>query len=286
MSFLHRLFRFISGAVTAVFSIALLCGVVTLLLQDFLIFPGFAYTKLHGAPPRGKLPDRVTAGFIKSRDGTELEVWHVKLPDGVKRSGTALFFHGNGSFIDSSLYVSGYLEKAGLELFSIEYRGYGRSSGWPSEHGFYQDADALLSYVIQKHEIDPEELVVIGESIGSGVAGYLTYYHNLPVLVLLAGYSSLPDLVQDKPYYRWFKRLVWYKFPVGEYLQKLNDTCVILVHGKLDRIIPFSHYETNLKMISKEAKLHSLIYPEAKHSLWEVSAEDLPKKINECRSEQ
>jgi uncharacterized protein len=208
--------------------------------QDFHIFPGLYRSMLlnyRNTPPRG-----IEVFTAVAKDGHAVEVWRLRAEGAPKRA--ALLFHGNAEHLTRFVQVQRWLASLGITTYSVEYRGYGgRASGWPSENGFYLDADAAAELLQKEEAIDPKEMIIFGSSIGTGTAAYAAQKYNAGTLVLLSPYSSLTELVQEVPFFGGLARFVKYRFPTGEYLKNLDDTCVVAAHGKKDSTIPFHHSE-------------------------------------------
>lgn len=102
-----------------------------------------------------------------------------------------LFFHGNGEAAVHRLQVGVDLARLGVGSLLAEYRGYGSCSGWSSEKGLYEDAEAALKAL----GVPLRRVVLVGQSLGSGVATELAVRHpSAKRLVLISPYTSLLDL--------------------------------------------------------------------------------------------
>ena len=106
------------------------------------------------------------------RDGTQLHLFLVKQPgEQSKKVPTVLYFHGNAGNIGHRLLnVQGLYTSIGCNVALVEYRGYGRSEGSPSEEGLYMDAQAALDFLLTRQDIATDKIVVFGRSLGGAVA--------------------------------------------------------------------------------------------------------------------
>jgi fermentation-respiration switch protein FrsA (DUF1100 family) len=200
--------------------------------QDKLIFPGApGNPRAYSEPPEG-----VSSFFVTTEDGERIEVW-TTYNDTYRNTPVGIIFHGNGEDVSAMNYLP-FLKRIGVPAFTFDYRGYGKSTGTPSEAGIYKDADAVGRAVLEHTGVTSERLLILGNSIGSGPAAYLASQLQPRVLVLIAGYSSIPDVVLRMPQYAPFSFLLRYKFPTSSYLAKLQHGCVIIAHGARDDIIP------------------------------------------------
>lgn len=159
-----------------------------------------------------------------------------------KKKQVALIFHGNAEFIADLKQEQYFLRDLGISSYVTEYRGYyGRNSGWPSEKGFYLDAEAAVDFILKQENISASDLIIIGRSIGTGTASYTAEKYQTGTLVLYAPYTSLKDLIGEIPLLGMLTPFVKYNFPIKDYLANLTSTCIVISHGKKDTIIPFTH---------------------------------------------
>ncbi|NDC39734.1 MAG: alpha/beta fold hydrolase, partial [Proteobacteria bacterium] len=168
-------------------------GVVSFVLvvtQDFQIFPVVVTSLLtkKGSSP-ALLPEGVQSRFISTSDGERIESWHVG--GNLSAGPIALIFHGNGETVESVLHIQRWLSQRGIASYSIDYRGYGRSTGWPSEAGLYRDVEAFVRYVQSEQNASNRPFILWGSSIGTGFAAYASTILDSKALVLLAPYSNL-----------------------------------------------------------------------------------------------
>jgi fermentation-respiration switch protein FrsA (DUF1100 family) len=144
------------------------------------------------------------APFPEPRAGEGWSVVRFETPDGLRLAGAffppptpdapvLLYFHGNAEAAAHNLPLAGELNARGLGVFLAEYRGYGGLRGSPSEEGLYADGAAALAE-LGRRGIPPERVVLVGRSLGSGVAVELATRHPVAVVVLVSAYTSLVDM--------------------------------------------------------------------------------------------
>ena len=124
--------------------------------------------------------------WIEASDGVKLHGWWIGRPDAAV---TTLHLHGNGGNITHRAAIAREIVRAGSSILLLDYRGYGRSEGRPSEAGLYRDSDAAYDYLIAKG-VRPDRLVIHGESLGSAVAVDLAVRKPSAGLVLEAPFTS------------------------------------------------------------------------------------------------
>ncbi len=174
---------------------------------------------------------------FQAEDGVSLHGWFVP------RAGTArtlLFFHGNAGNISHRLDSVAIFARLGLHVFIIDYRGYGRSAGKPSEAGTYLDATAAWRYLTVTRGVKASDIVIFGRSVGGALAIELATRVEPGALIVESTFTSVPDLAAKlypllpvrqlaRLHYRSLERIGAARCPV------------LVLHSEDDEIIPFSH---------------------------------------------
>lgn len=146
---------------------------------------------------------------------------------------TILFFHGNGDNLLGAIEATRGVAANGTGLMLVEYRGYGGNPGSPSEVGFYRDGEAAIRW-LGGAGVAPRDIVVVGNSVGSGPATEMARRHDVAALVLVSGFSSLPETVQSQvPVPQW---LVRDRFENAAKLARVKAP-VFLMHGDADTLV-------------------------------------------------
>jgi len=154
--------------------------------------------------------------------------------NGDKR-GAVLYFHGNRGNLSRWGHLHRPFTSRGYDVLMIDYRGYGKSTGKPSEAGLYQDGEAALQWLQQHHRL--EQVIFYGRSLGSGVAAYLASRHNPKSLILETPYDALPNVIQHQVMLPLPEGIFRHQFPNDHYLSKVSCPTYILA-GNRDRLIP------------------------------------------------
>lgn len=193
-------------------------------------------------------PGKLSRSFpFKLNDHGE-EVW-IKTDDGESINGlffrgnsdhVILYFHGNAGDLSGWQFVGEDFTSQGFNILIIDYRGYGKSSGSISENGLYEDGRAAYQFLLQEKEFLPENIIIYGRSIGTGVAVNVASKSKIAGVVLEAPYTSIPDLANEKFPYFFAGLISRYRF---NNLQKINSIqCpIIFIHGDTDTLIPSHH---------------------------------------------
>lgn len=192
---------------------------------------------LYPAPSaRAAAPEDATELSLTATDGAAVRAWRF---DPERTSGGAptrwvVVFHGNGETIASHVETARTFAERGVGALLVEYRGYGGVPGSPSEEGLYADAEAAIAAL----GAAPRDVVLLGYSLGSGVAIELARRGRGGALVVLAPYTSIVDVARGVApgLPRW---LVPDRF---ESLDKAPAVRVpaLVIHGTDDRVVPYA----------------------------------------------
>lgn len=177
---------------------------------------------------------------LSTTDGETLDGWLIPAGTGRKARGLILFLHGNAGSIAHRLDYLKMFHDLDFATLIFDYRGYGLSSGSPSEAGTYLDAEAAWHHATQSLGFLPGRIVILGESLGGGVASRLAVDRRPGALVLASTFTSVPDLGAELYPMIPIRLLANIRYDSLERLPQV--TCPLLViHSRDDDIIPFAH---------------------------------------------
>ena len=170
---------------------------------------------------------------LRGRNGDSLFSWFGRAQAGQP---TILFFHGNGGAISHRAHRFRGLMADGLGMFMLGYPGYGGSDGRPSEYAFLEAAKLAYQY-LRGEGLEPGDIIIYGESIGSSVAVQLAAAVGAKGLVLEAPMSSAVDVARE--HYPWLVAGLLMKdtYRSVDYIDRV-DMPVLVLHGENDRIVP------------------------------------------------
>jgi len=216
-------------------SLVLLIGVylctlgILYAVQDNLLFP---------APSKivENLPDGAQFAEMQTEDGKTLR--HVRL-EGDEGAPKVMFFHDNGSLAAAELERGRILQENGFDVLLVEYRGYGGSDGEPSSEAFLKDSLAVYDWYKSD---DNDWMFLYGHSLGTGVAAYVSANRPVTSLVLEAPYTRLSDIAASKHPIFPVRMLLKHEIDTVQAL-KSHKTPTMVIHGKLDQVIPVSFGE-------------------------------------------
>ena len=191
-------------------------------------------------------PDKLPENHV-FRKGEEVEIeaaggislnclWLKEAPS----KGVILYLHGNRGSNRRCLYQTKHMTGRGYDVFMPDYRGYGKSGGEIQNDGQLY-SDAQLAYDFLKKHYPEKQIVIVGYSIGTGIASYLAANNHPQQLLLLAPYVSMIDM---KNRFVPFAPDFLLKFKLRNDLHLRSTACpVTLFHGTADRIIPYESSE-------------------------------------------
>jgi hypothetical protein len=228
--------RFLIQVAAGACCLYLLAIGILMTFEDRFVYHPVPAARRWSEPPSGFAALDVE---LVSADGTLISGrWFPR--DGA--AGAVLICHGqagNLSLECGPRQLTGWLENIGVSVFIFDYPGYGRSGGIPTECGCYAAAAAAFDWLTATQQVPPEQILVYGRSLGTGVAVDLASQRRHRALILVNPYTSLPD-VAARGFGFWPAHLVMRnRFPS---LAKIG-LCfgpTLIVHGTDDNLIPFA----------------------------------------------
>ena len=223
------------SALGAAFTVwAILVAAMSLYQSSFIFFPS---REIIATPTQAGLAYEPIE--VRAEDGVRLSGWYV--PAAEARL-TVLFLHGNAGNISHRLMALHALHGLGLAVLILDYRGYGESSGSPSEQGTYRDALAAWEYLSRTRGIAADHIVLFGESLGGAVATWLATREHPAGLILESSFTTMRELAGHVyPFFpaRWLLRV---DYPTIERLSRVRCP-VLVIHSPDDEIVPYEHGE-------------------------------------------
>ncbi|MFN7973077.1 MAG: alpha/beta hydrolase [Acidobacteriota bacterium] len=203
-----------------------------------------------------------------SADGETLTGFWIPAPERPSL-GSVLYCHGNGGNIGHTLRMARLLVDRGFDVLTFDYRGFGRSTGTPSELGTYRDARAAVATLLARPGVDAARVIYVGESLGGAVALELAVEKPPRALVLQSTFTSIRD-EQRLHYPRIPRILVPDIYPSVRRIGNLKCP-VLIVHGDRDRTVPVTQGRALFEAAPGAKRLE--ILPGAHHGLRNEEAE-------------
>lgn len=182
---------------------------------------------------------------IPTNDGEKLSAFYIRGPRGGKLSNhTILMFHGNAGNIGHRLPVARMIiNYIGCNVFMLEYRGYGLSTGEPDEKGLMVDAQTAIDYLRNRAETRSHKLIVYGQSLGGAVSIKLVAKNqttgDLVGLILentfLSMRSLIPSVIPPAKYLTYLCHQVW---PSESVIPSITEVPILFLSGLQDEIVP------------------------------------------------
>lgn len=220
-------------------------GILVTAYCGFVLLLYFSQSRLVYYPETGReiiaTPERIGLPYEEIRlttsDGVGLNGWFIPA---AQPRGTVLFLYGNAGNISHRLDSVQMFNRLGYSTLIFDYRGYGNSSGTPTEQGTYRDAEAAWRYLTEQRHVPACRIGLFGESMGGAIAAYLAAREKPAALVIASGFTSVPDLAQHiYPYLpvRWLARI---RYDTRAYL-RTQAAPVLIAHSPQDEIVPYEH---------------------------------------------
>jgi len=179
---------------------------------------------------------------IRTQDGESIIGWYVPV-DPLEAPGarpTVLFCHGNGGDIGDRVGSLKTFHDMGFNTLIFDYRGYGQSTGKPSEQGTYLDVQAAWNHLKAVRGVPPAQIILFGRSLGGAVAVWIATQVNAGALVIESTLTSAPDMAAQMFSFLPSRLLCRYKY---DSLAHISDVgCPVFVaHSRDDTTVPFAH---------------------------------------------
>ncbi len=231
------------------------------LLHTLLFFPSRAVIAPTGMPVEelGMLTD----------DGERLHGWWIRATG--ESRGHVLFCHGNAGNVAGRSAYARILSRAGFDVLLFDYRGYGRSSGRPTEHGTYRDARAALAELLGRPGVHPTRTLYLGESLGAAVALELALEAPPAGVILQSAFTSVRDMAREVlPLLP--RAIVPDAYPSLRLVPELAAPLLVL-HGERDDVVPVEQGRALFAAAREPKELR--VFPRAGHNdLLALAADD------------
>lgn len=224
-------------------------ALIALVASGYVLVVGLVYFKqekliFHASPlpPEFKFTVSGVEELKLPVNGAELSALHFRLPN---PKGVVFFLHGNGGNLQTWLTSTDFYRRVNYDLFMVDYRGYGKSSGSiESEAQLHADVRAIYDRIAAQYA--GKKMVIYGRSLGTGLASRLASEIQPDLTVLVSPYQSLAAMGEKQ--YPWLPQWInRYPMRSDQWLPAVK-TPVLITHGELDTLIPISHAETLAKL--------------------------------------
>jgi len=173
---------------------------------------------------------------IKTSDNIELLGWYHE--KNLKDFKTLIFFHGNAGSLENRIHKLNHFRDMNINFLIIAWRGFSGNNGNPSEQGLYEDGKSAIDWLIKKG-VSEKNLILYGESLGTGVATHLAQNKNFAGVILETPFTSMIDAAKKFYPYIPVKLLLKDKFENYKKIKNINLP-ILIMHGEVDQLVPFS----------------------------------------------
>ena len=234
--------------------------------RNLMYFPDVSLADIaRSAYPGGAAVNVTTA------DGLTLAGWYWPPPK--PGAPVVVVFHGNAGHHGHRTDKAVAFTQPGFGVFIAGYRGYGGNPGTPTEQGLYADARAALDW-LQGQGVAGEQLVLYGESLGSGVAVQMATERKVAAVVLESPYTSVPDVAAERYPFVPVRALTLDRYDSLSKIARINAP-LLIIHGERDRVVPVK-YGRRLFEAAHEPK-KAVFFPYAQHN--DIFAGDAVKAV-------
>lgn len=215
----------------------LLALYIAVALLIFAFQKSLIYLPTVGAePPTFFGMDDVRVTLLQTDDGEDLEVWSSPAAPGRP---TIAFFHGNAGNLSDRAATLGMFKSKGYGFVAMDYRGYGNSTGKPSEQVLYDDGRLVLDTIINVMKVPASSVILYGESLGTGIATKLAVERQVAGLVLQSPYTSVAEAAQRQFFWLPVDLLLTERFSNIDKIARVQEP-VLILHGLEDGLFPVS----------------------------------------------
>ncbi|MBT8268237.1 MAG: lysophospholipase [Bacteroidia bacterium] len=175
--------------------------------------------------------------FLETDEGVSINALHFTVD---RPKGVIIYFHGNAGNLARWGKITSYFVDLDYDVFVMDYRGYGKSTGERNENALYSDSQKCYNYLLQRY--NESDIIVYGRSLGSSMATKVASENNPRLLILESPFYSLLDVAQGRFPMFPVKKLLKYEMPNYKHLKAVNCS-VTIYHGTNDYVVPFNSGE-------------------------------------------
>ncbi len=223
----------LKAVVSALVAYATMCLLIYLRQGSMLYYPGRSVRVT---------PADVGLGYrqldLRTADGERLHAWAI--PARQADAPWVLFSHGNAGTMSNRLDRALMFHRGGVSVLLYDYRGFGASTGRPSEGGLRLDAQAAWRWLVDEQGVPPRRVVLLGESLGGGVTAHLASLHRPGGMILESTFTSAVDLGTELAPWLPVRLLARDRYPVRQLLAGM-DFPKLFLHSPQDEVIPYRH---------------------------------------------
>jgi len=191
--------------------------------------------QLNGSPADQGLPFEDI--HFRSADNILLHGWFTPCDNSRK---VILLLHGNTGNISDCISSISIFSGLGYSTFMFDYRGYGLSEGHTDEQGTYHDAEAAWEWLLRERHYAPQDVVILGRSLGASISSWLASHHQPAAVILESTFTSLPDIAAETHPLIPARLMTRFNYNTLDNVRRIHSP-ILIVHGHDDSVIPYHH---------------------------------------------
>ena len=212
-----------------------------------------------------KLKVEIEKVNITTIDNINLLGWFHKKD--LNKFKTIIYFHGNAGTLDNRIHKLNHFKDMDVNFLIIAWRGFSGNQGSPSEKGLYIDGQSAINWALKQGVIE-EDIILYGESLGTGIATELAQHKNFAGVILETPFTSMINAAKNFYPYIPVNLLLKDRFENFKKIKNINSP-VLIMHGEQDTIVPFTMGKT-IYQLANEPKYsyftkhddHMMVYDE------------------------
>ena len=213
-------------------------GIIIYLIFTFILY-SFQRSLLYYPAENNYYGDELTVEIEKvkilTEDNIELLAWYHK--KNLENYKTILYFHGNAGSLDNRIHKINHFNDMDVNFLLVAWRGFNGNEGKPTEQGLYIDAKSSIKWLINNGVLE-ENIIVYGESLGTGVATEISQNKNFAGVILESPFTSMVEAGASKYPIFPIRLLLKDKYESDKKIKNIKSPLLIM-HGEEDRIVPF-----------------------------------------------
>ena len=182
-----------------------------------------------------KLTVNIEKVKITTEDDIELLAWYHKKD--INKYKTILYLHGNAGSLENRIHKVNHFNDMNINFLLLAWRGFNGNAGKPTEQGLYQDAKSAVRWLMNQG-ISEENIIIYGESLGTGVATEIAQKKNFAGVILESPFTSMVAAGKSKYPIFPIKLLLKDKYESDKKIKNIMSP-ILVMHGEADQIVPF-----------------------------------------------
>ena len=194
-----------------------------------------------------KLEVEIEKVNITTIDNINLLGWFHKKD--LNKFKTIIYFHGNAGMLDNRIHKLNHFKDMDVNFLIIAWRGFSGNQGSPSEKGLYIDGQSAVNWILKQGVIE-EDIILYGESLGTGIATEIAQHKNFAGVILETPFTSMINAAKEFYPYIPVNLLVKDRFENFKKIKNINSP-ILIMHGEQDTIVPFTMGKTMYQLANK-----------------------------------